>query len=526
MTARQPGEAAKVPRSARKRGRCGERQRNQRLPSSISLQHRTPTEELRWAKRQLQRDPAAEPAGSRILERLGIVGMESIEPVILAALIQQDPLLLIGPHGTGKSYLLNRLAAALRLRAPALQRQPAQLRRPRRLSAPQRLRRTRLHPDAGFDLGRAVGVHRRDLALPPGSAEQAVLHNPRALRAGASAARPGLPLVGDEPPGGRRRGLALCRVRAARPGARGPLRLRPRHPRLAASRPRCAGASDPHGGHAARLCSRQPAWRPRVETGRRMAARIRDSLSAVLARYVRIVCALLRQANLVLSPRRAVMLLRNIAGVHAARLLDTPDADPARSPHSSRSATPCRSVLPAKRSTTPVSLPPTRRPGNRPESFEDSPIHVLMAEPDPLHRALARGPVRVAGQARVLHRVCRLPLRPRRPARGTPWPAHLFESGAAGRLVAAVAEQAAEWYAVTATPQRPQRDRAGRWTTPQSLEAGALAARPPRSGRPGDAAATNLLVGLFATSELTAEGDPGRVLAAWQTARRTIAGAH
>jgi MoxR-like ATPase len=30
-------------------------------------------------------------------------------------LIQQDPLLLIGPHGTGKSYLLNRLAAALRL---------------------------------------------------------------------------------------------------------------------------------------------------------------------------------------------------------------------------------------------------------------------------------------------------------------------------------------------------------------------------------------------------------------------------
>src|SRR5215469_7313463 len=59
-----------------------------------------------------------------------------------------------------------------------------------------------------------------------------------------------------------------------------------------------------------------------VKTGRRMATQIRESLSGVLARYVRIVCALLRQANLVLSPRRAVMLLRNIAGVHAARLLD------------------------------------------------------------------------------------------------------------------------------------------------------------------------------------------------------------
>jgi len=35
--------------------------------------------------------------------------------VIFAALIQQDPMLLIGPHGTGKSYLLNRLAASPRL---------------------------------------------------------------------------------------------------------------------------------------------------------------------------------------------------------------------------------------------------------------------------------------------------------------------------------------------------------------------------------------------------------------------------
>jgi hypothetical protein len=42
---------------------------------------------------------------------------------------------------------------------------------------------------------------------------------------------------------------------------------------------------------------------------------------------------------------------------------------------------------------------------------------------------------------------------------------------------------------------------------------------------PETPSATNLLVGLFAPSELTAEGDPGRVLEAWQTARRVIAGA-
>ena len=40
------------------------------------------------------------------LAELGIIGMEPIEPVILAALISGEPLLLIGPHGTGKSYLL------------------------------------------------------------------------------------------------------------------------------------------------------------------------------------------------------------------------------------------------------------------------------------------------------------------------------------------------------------------------------------------------------------------------------------
>ena len=60
MTARQPGEAAKVPRSARKRGRCGKRQRNQWLPSSTSLQHRTPTGELRLGKTRKKTTPQFE----------------------------------------------------------------------------------------------------------------------------------------------------------------------------------------------------------------------------------------------------------------------------------------------------------------------------------------------------------------------------------------------------------------------------------------------------------------------------------
>ena len=48
-----------------------------------------------------------------ILNEIGIVGCESIEPLIIAALVTEDPLLLIGPHGTGKSFLLNQISKTL-----------------------------------------------------------------------------------------------------------------------------------------------------------------------------------------------------------------------------------------------------------------------------------------------------------------------------------------------------------------------------------------------------------------------------
>jgi MoxR-like ATPase len=49
------------------------------------------------------------------LARLGVFGFDAVEPVILAALVTEDPLLLIGPSGTGKTYLLNTLSEALGL---------------------------------------------------------------------------------------------------------------------------------------------------------------------------------------------------------------------------------------------------------------------------------------------------------------------------------------------------------------------------------------------------------------------------
>ena len=51
----------------------------------------------------------------RLVRSLNLYGLDHLDPVILAALADERPLLLIGPHGTAKSELLNRLAGALGL---------------------------------------------------------------------------------------------------------------------------------------------------------------------------------------------------------------------------------------------------------------------------------------------------------------------------------------------------------------------------------------------------------------------------
>ena len=53
--------------------------------------------------------------GSQLLRRLNLFGLDFLDPIVLAALADERPLLLIGPHGTAKSELLNRVAATLKL---------------------------------------------------------------------------------------------------------------------------------------------------------------------------------------------------------------------------------------------------------------------------------------------------------------------------------------------------------------------------------------------------------------------------
>ena len=55
------------------------------------------------------------PLPSLLTRPLGLEGWTAYEPVLLAALASEDPLLLIGPHGSAKSFLLERLAQSLDL---------------------------------------------------------------------------------------------------------------------------------------------------------------------------------------------------------------------------------------------------------------------------------------------------------------------------------------------------------------------------------------------------------------------------
>lgn len=50
-----------------------------------------------------------------ILPSLGVYGFNEVELVILAALVTEDPLLLVGKSGTGKTFLLNSISEALEL---------------------------------------------------------------------------------------------------------------------------------------------------------------------------------------------------------------------------------------------------------------------------------------------------------------------------------------------------------------------------------------------------------------------------
>ena len=72
--------------------------------------------------------PSRKRPKSRFLRELGIVGWDHLEPVILASLATESPLLLIGRHGCGEDARPDAPGRGARHRAPALQRVAAEFR--------------------------------------------------------------------------------------------------------------------------------------------------------------------------------------------------------------------------------------------------------------------------------------------------------------------------------------------------------------------------------------------------------------
>ncbi len=455
-----------------------------------------------------------------ILECLGVVGMGEIEPVILAALIQRDPLLLVGPHGTGKSYLLNRLARALEL-------------------AHRHYNASLLNFDdlVGYPLPNNGTLEYVQTPASIWGAESVFLDE-------ISRCRPDIQnklfsIIHER----RVQGIALGRL-VYRWSAMNPPASEDSEQQYAGSEPLDTALADRFAfileipdwqrlapaAQEALILTRDTDPEPEaarrlqamLSAGKTMAEHIAVSMGAGLARYIRLACTLLRQSRIELSPRRAVMLVRNVAGVHAARLLASGDANPSES-----AMLALRHSLPQRATGEPVKemtlLAAHKEAWKSAGAAVDGPIQLLMAEADPLRRALAAIRCRSLGKRDfstvIADCMAALP-----PGGRHALAAEMFDSGTAGRLVAAVAEQAAEWCAISATPQSVHESvQAG---TPRHRVWQQVVARLAALDRsdPKTPATTNLLAGLFAAGELATEADVDRVLQSWLESRSVIAG--
>jgi MoxR-like ATPase len=348
--------------------------------------------------------PAAPAAPTALLATLGLHGLAHLDAPVLAALATQVPMLLIGPHGSAKSALLERLAAALGLEhrhynasllsfddlvgfpvpegdglkylktpatlwgaqsvfldeisrcRPEVQNKLFSIVHERRVQGialqALRYRWAAMNPPADPDSADDTEVYAGSLPLDPALADRFgfVLN---------------LPALEDLPPQARRSvirsGLDAAGQVSAVPAA---LDL-----------PALVARSREHGGLCALLHG--------------------DWITAYTAALV----VPLRQAGLGISGRRAAMLAANIAGVHGARCALGPgDAAAGETPGGNITGTTAgRTVTPTVTPTTPPASTPTTTPAT---SIANSALIALRHSLP--HRAQGR-PVE-AGVVATIHR--------------------------------------------------------------------------------------------------------------------------
>jgi MoxR-like ATPase len=469
-------------------------------------------------------DTSAEPPtqlSPSILTGLGVIGMQSIEPVLLGALFGGEPLLLIGPHGTGKSFLLARLCQALSLE-------------------------WRHYNASMLNFDDLVGF-----PLPDGNGGLQYIQTPSSIW-GAEAVfvdeisrcRPDLqnklfPIVHER----RVQGIALERLVYRWSAMNPPPSEDSDESAYLGSEPLDAALADRFA-----FVIEMPAWerfteadqesvilsveapiaplwsqrlRGTLNDGKSLVPAVRGELGRALATYVRLVLGLLARGGLQCSPRRAGMLLRNIAAVHAARILLGNSADLGDSAWLALiNSMPQRAT---GHSVREVQLLAAHREAWSMLDLESTdPRRLLLAEADPLRRAMRAA--RFAELSREdLSRLTADCLADLAPGARHALAVELFESDTAGRLSAAVAEQCAELYATVAVAQDVHEAMAShgrRYATWQAIVE-ALARLP--ADDPDTVMATNLTAALFARGELATTADVDRLLGGWHSARAALA---
>ena len=475
------------------------------------------------SKRQRPRDEG--PSRTGVLNGLGIVGFERIEPVILAPLVSGEPLLLIGPHGTGKSYLLSRISEALGL--------------------------VWRHYNASLlNYDDLVGY-----PLPDDNGSLRYVQTPASIW-GAEAVfideisrcRPDLqnklfPIIHER----RVQGILLDRLvyrwSAMNPPATDDdidehepqyLGSEPLDPALAdrfafvVPIPDWDDMTDEQQERVIR-CSDQPATIEAIERFRSVisAAKsahplVKSELADSLPLYIRLVSSLLAQGGIRVSPRRAAIMQRNIIAVHSVRLVQLGEADLADSAYLAISHSLPHAATGMK--VDAVKVLASHREAWKAASLEpEDPRRYLMLERDPVRRvalAITIGTLsREDFSGIVADTIAELPLGGRHAV-----VVELFESNAAGRLVAAVADQCGEIYGKVAGGHDINESvgaKSGRHRAWQRLEELLAAA----DGQEPDAILeTNLLTGLFASGEFSHPDDVDLAAASWRQVRNQLKG--
>jgi MoxR-like ATPase len=380
---------------------------------------------------------------------LGLQGLQGISPVLIAALATEEPLLLIGPHGTAKSLLLTQVATALGLDF-------------------------RHYNASLLNFDDLVGF-----PIPGKDGRLEYIKTPAAIwGAGAvifdeiSRCRPDIqnklfPIIHER----KVQGLTLDGLRY----------------RWAAMNP--VGTDDGDQGYVGcepldtALADRfafiveMPAWSGLTENEQLaiiqandcpitpdaanyladVLARTRANLPAIrvglaqgVASYVRTLLALLAQADIALSPRRASTLYRAVLAVNAAALALNPGVDVAET------------VLLAVKNALPqraqgIAVPEVKLLAAHREAWRlaniapGDPLKAILCTSNPVERirlSVAASELTKAAFSQVVADA----LAQMQPGSREAAIVHLFETGAVGRLNAAVAGQTAELYRDMATP--------------------------------------------------------------------------